>query len=130
MNPKRDWLFRIWYSQGGRIPPPPPLWLPYLGTMIMKFGDVILHQKLYQEIIKHLMTSLLWRFYCVILYFSLCLGKKSKKNTNFFVFYPICLKFCTGGDFEMLIIKRQPRLKLENDLSKKIAIFYRFQPKL
>ena len=45
---------------------------------------------------------------------------KKVKNTNFFVFYPICLKFCTGGDFEMLIIKRQPKLKLENDLSKKL----------
>ena len=30
----------------------------------------------------------------------------------------------------MLITKRKPKLKLENDLSKKIAIFYRFHPKL
>ena len=71
------------------------------------------------------MISLLWRFYDVSLYFSLCLGK-NVENTNFFVYYPICLKFCTEGKFEMLIIKRQPKLKLENDLSKKIAIFYQF----
>ena len=43
----------------------------------MKFGDVILRQKLYQEVIKHLMTSLQWRFYDVILYFRL--GSAEKK---------------------------------------------------
>ena len=32
----------------------------------------------------------------------------------------ICLKFGTGGNFEMLIIKSKPKLKLENDLSKKL----------
>ena len=34
-------------------------------------------------------------------------------------FYPICLKFGIGGNFEMLITKSKPELKLENDLSKK-----------
>ena len=52
------------------------IWRP----MTMKFGDVILRQKLYQEIIKHLMTSLLWRFYDVILYFKLRSAKKSRKS--------------------------------------------------
>ena len=52
------------------------------------------------------------------------------ENPNFFVFHPICLKFGTGGNFEMLITKGKPKLKLENDLNKKIAVFYRFQPKL
>ena len=68
--------------------------------MTMKFGDVILRQKLYQEIIKHLMTSLL-----------------NVENSNFFVFNPICLKFGAGGNFEMLITKSNPKLRLENDLS-------------
>ena len=49
------------------------IWRP----MTMKFGDVILRQKLYQEVIKHLMTSLQWRFYDVILYFRL--GSAEKK---------------------------------------------------
>ena len=91
----------------------------------MKFGDVILRQKLYQEIIKHLMTSLLWRFYDVILYFRLCSAKKVE-NRNFFVFYPICLKFGIGGNFEMLITKSKPKLRLENDLSKKMQFFTDF----
>ena len=85
----------------------------------MKFGDVILCQQLYQEIVKHLMTSLLSRFYDVILYFMLRSGKKAE-NCNFFVSYPICLKFGIGGNFEMLITKCKPKLKLENDLSKKL----------
>ena len=46
-------------------------------------------------------------------------GRKVE-NRNFFVFYPICLKFDAGGNFEMLIAKRKPKLKLENDLSKKL----------
>ena len=70
----------------------------------MTFGDVILRQKLYQELIKHLMTSLLWRFYDVILYFGLHSAKKVE-NPNFFVFNPICLKFGIGGNFEMLAEK-------------------------
>ena len=53
-----------------------PIWRP----MTMKFGDVILRQELYQEIIKHLMTSLLWRFYDVIFYFFSVRVKKSKKS--------------------------------------------------
>ena len=35
--------------------------------------------------------------------------------------YPICLKFSIGGNFENLITKGKPKLKLENDLS--IAVF-------
>ena len=31
----------------------------------------------------------------------------------------ICLKFGIEGNFQMLITKRKPKLKLENDLSKK-----------
>ena len=84
-----------------------------------KFGDVILRQKLYQEIIRHLMTSLIWRFYDIILYFRLRSAKKVEKP-NFFVFHPICLKFGIGGNFEMLITKSNPKLRLENDLSRKM----------
>ena len=43
---------------------------------------------------------------------------KKVENPNFFVFYPICLKFGIGHNFEMLITKSKPKLKLENDLSK------------
>ena len=43
---------------------------------------------------------------------------KKVENPNFFVFYPIFLKFGIGGNFEMLITKCKPKLKLENDLSK------------
>ena len=46
------------------------------------------------------------------------------ENQNFFVFQPICLQFGTGSNFEMLITKKRPKLKLENVLSKKIAIFF------
>ena len=91
-------------------------------------GDVVLRQKLYLEIIKHLTTSLLWRFYDVILYFRLCSTKKVE-NPNFFVFKPICLKFDTGGNFEMLITKSNPKLKLENDLSRKMQFFNNFRKK-
>ena len=52
-------------------------------------------------------------FYDVILYFRLCSGRKSTKS----VFHSICLKFGTGGNFQMLITKRRPKLKLKNDLS-------------
>ena len=50
------------------------------------------------------MTSLLWRFYIVLLYFRLRLAKKVE-NPNFFALNPICLKFGIGGNFEMLITK-------------------------
>ena len=43
---------------------------------------------------------------------------KKVENPNFFVFNPISLKFGTGGNFEMLITKRNPKLRLENDLSR------------
>ena len=51
---------------------------------------------------------------------------KKVENPNFFVFNPICLKFDVGGNFEMVITKSNPKLRLENDLSKKNAIFYQF----
>ena len=50
------------------------------------------------------------------------MGKKVE-NPNFFAFHQICLKFGTGGgggNFEILITKSKPKLKLENDLSKKL----------
>ena len=45
---------------------------------------------------------------------------KKVENPNFFVSYPICLKFGIGGNFETRITKSKPKLKLENDLSKKL----------
>ena len=45
---------------------------------------------------------------------------KNVENPNFFVFYPICLKFGIGGNFEMLITKSKAKLKFENDLRKKL----------
>ena len=111
---------------GGRIPPCNfPIWRP----MTVKFGDVILCQKLCQGIIKHLLRSWTLRFYDVISYFRLCSGKKVE-NRNFFVFHPICLKFGIGGNFEILISKRRFKFTLESNLSKKFAIFYWFYPKL
>ena len=45
---------------------------------------------------------------------------EKKENRNFFVFHSIYLKFGVGGNFEMLTTKRRPKLKLENDFSKKV----------
>ena len=45
---------------------------------------------------------------------------KKVENPDLFVFNPICLKFGIGGNFEMLITKSNPKLRLENDLSRKI----------
>ena len=50
---------------------------------------------------------------------------KKVENPNFF-FYPICMEFGIGGNFEMLIIKSKPKLKLENDLSKKLQFSTNF----
>ena len=61
------------------------------------------------------MTSLLWRFYDVILYFKLRSAKKVE-NANFFIFNPICLKF------GMLITKSNPKLRLDNNLSRKMQV--------
>ena len=61
-------------------------------------------------------------FYDVILYIRLHSAKKAE-NPNFFVFDPICLKFDTGGNFEMLITKSKSKLRLENDSSKKKCNF-------
>ena len=64
-------------------------------------------------------------FHDVILYFRLRLGRKSRK-LELLCFYPICLKFGMGGNFEMLITKRKPELKLKMIFEQKNAIFYRF----
>ena len=77
----------------------------------MKFGDVILCQKFYQKIIKYLMTPRLGRFHDVILYFRHCVGRECRKS-ELFCFYPICLKYGTRGNFEMLITKRKAKLTL------------------
>ena len=45
---------------------------------------------------------------------------KNIESPNFFLFIPNCLKFCIGGNFEMLITKGNPKLRLENDLSRKM----------
>ena len=45
---------------------------------------------------------------------------KKAENPNFLVFDLICLKFGMGGNFEMLITKRKPKLKSENNLRKKL----------
>ena len=45
---------------------------------------------------------------------------KKVENPNFFVFNPICLKFGIEGNFEMLITKSNPKLRLQNDLSRKM----------
>ena len=58
-------------------------------------------------------------FYDVILYFRLRSAKKVE-NPNFFVFNPICLKFGVEGNFVMLITKSNPKLRLDNNLSRKM----------
>ena len=45
---------------------------------------------------------------------------KKAENPNFFVFNPIFLKFGIGGNFEMLNTKSNPKLRLDNNLSRKI----------
>ena len=40
------------------------------------------------------------------------------ENLDFLAFNPICLKFGRRGNFEMLITKGKPKLKLENAFSK------------
>ena len=45
---------------------------------------------------------------------------KKVENPNFFVFNPICLKFCKEGNFEMLITKSNPKLRLDNNLNRKM----------
>ena len=45
---------------------------------------------------------------------------KKVENANFFIFNPICLKFGIRDNFGMLITKTIPKLRLENDLSKKM----------
>ena len=119
-NRKHAGLVRIWQGRrGGGQVPLPPVYLPYSKANEYEFGGVILRQDLYQEIIKHLMTLSLGRFRDVNLYFRLLYGRKKVGIRNFFVFHPIWLKFGIGGNFEMLLTKRKPKLKFENDLSKK-----------
>ena len=48
---------------------------------------------------------------------------KKVENPNFFVFYPICLKFGIEGNFEMLITTSKHKLKLENDFSQNFTDF-------
>ena len=45
---------------------------------------------------------------------------KKVENLNCFVFNPICLKFGIEDNFEMLITKSNPELRLKNDLSRKM----------
>ena len=45
---------------------------------------------------------------------------KKVENPNFFVFNPICLKSGIGANFEMLITKSNPKLRLENNLKRKM----------
>ena len=45
---------------------------------------------------------------------------KKVENPNVFVFNSICLKFSIGGNFEMLITKSNPKLRLDNNLSRKM----------
>ena len=56
--------------------------------------------------------------------YILCSIRLEKKY--FFVFHPIYLKFGIRDNFEMLITKRKPKLKLENDLSKKLQFYTDF----
>ena len=51
---------------------------------------------------------------------------KEVENPNFFVFNPICSKFGIGGNFEMLITKSNPKLRLENNLSRKMQFITDF----
>ena len=51
---------------------------------------------------------------------------KKVENSNFFVFNPICLKFGIGVNFEMLITKSNPELKLDNNLSRKMQFSINF----
>ena len=79
----------------------------------MKVGGVILCQKFYQNIktFDDVITTMFL--------FSAPFGKRKVQNPNFFVFHLIYFKFGVGGNCEMLIAKRKPKLKLENELSKK-----------
>ena len=47
---------------------------------------------------------------------------KKVKSPNFFVFNPICLKFGIGVNFEMLITNSNHKLRLEDDLSRKMQL--------
>ena len=50
------------------------------------------------------------------------MGRKEVENWNFFVFHPIWLKFGKGSNFEMLITKRRPKLKLEMISAKQLQL--------
>ena len=49
---------------------------------------------------------------------------KKVENTNSFDFHPSWLKFGKGGNFQMLISKRKPKMKLENNLGTNLAVVY------
>ena len=51
---------------------------------------------------------------------------KQVENPNFFVRNLICFKFGIGGNFEVLITKSDPKLRLENDLSRKMQFSTNF----
>ena len=53
---------------------------------------------------------------------------KKVENPDFFVFNPICLKFGVEGNFETLITKCNPKLRLEDDLSRKMQFSTDFSP--
>ena len=51
---------------------------------------------------------------------------KKVENPNVFVFNLICFKVGIGGNFEMLITKSNPKLRLENDLNRKMQFLTDF----
>ena len=51
---------------------------------------------------------------------------KKVENPNVFGFNLIYLKFGIGGNFEMLITKSNPKLRLENDLNRKMQFLMDF----
>ena len=86
----------------------------------MKFGDDILRQKALQENNKNIW----WHHYYEAFMTSSCIlgfvRLKTVENPHFFVFNPIYLKFGLGGNFEMLITINSPKLRLDNNLSRKM----------
>ena len=108
------------YPKSGQVAPPPsPLETVLQGMKIPHlWGNFfILRQKLYQKIMKHFMTSLLSHFYVVILYFRLRSSRKSRK-LELLCFLSDLLEI--WGNLAVLIRKRRLKLKLKNDLSKKL----------
>ena len=61
-----------------------------------------------------------------ISYFRLRLGRKKSRKSKLLCFSSDLLEIWYRGNFEVLIIKRRPKLKLENDLSKKLQFSTNF----